>query len=32
VLATSSYRVIDALTLTAGLAVPVLAERLFSPR
>jgi hypothetical protein len=28
VLATSSYRVVDALALTAGLAVPVLAERL----
>ena len=31
-LATSSYRVIDAITLTAGLAVPLLAERLLTPR
>jgi len=31
VLATSSYRVIDALVLSAGLAVPVLAERLLTP-
>ena len=32
VLATSSYRVVDALLLVAGLSVPVLAERLFSRR
>jgi hypothetical protein len=31
-LATSSYRVIDALVLSAGLAVPLLAERLLTPR
>jgi hypothetical protein len=31
-LATSSYRVIDALTLSAALAVPLLAERLLTPR
>lgn len=31
VLNTSSYRAIDTLVLTAGLAVPLLAERLFSP-
>lgn len=32
VLATSSYRVVDAMVLTAGLAVPVLAERLLTRR
>jgi hypothetical protein len=30
-LSTSSYRVVDAMVLTAGLAVPALAERLFNP-